>query len=1008
MDMPDLKGKAALEESRTPVLSRRGADVAPLSFAQERLWLIDAAAPGSVTYNVPLLSRWHEPVDPAALGVALDALVARHDVLRTSYHLTDGDPVQVVADQGTIPVEVVHVDGDRDVWARVREDAATRAVQPFDLAEGPVARCVVWRGAPGADAVLLCVHHIAIDGWSLASLYEDLALAYEAALAGRDPEWTDLPVRYTDFAAWDRETFADPASRRLLTDRLAELTEVRPGLPLAGARPRPVRPEGDRTGRDHVLALPGQIWSGVGELAKRLRATPFVVLLAAYQATLLRWSGRAEFLVGAVTVNRPRSELERLVGFFVNTVPLRGRPSPEWTFERLCREVRAEAFRSLTYQRIPFDRLTAAAGVREGLVDVGFALQNFPAPRLGAAPRWSPPEVLPTGTAKFDLLLTVEERADGVVVVLEYDTGRYPAEVAERIGATFVEILTEGVADAARELSALGNIRPDPELLATVLATVDDKAARPVLESLSVPEGSRALRDAAELFAAVLSEGEHGRVSADRFGADTDFFTSGGHSLLVVRMLAEAQRRHGVTVSPRDFLAAPTVAGLAGLLAVATTAAPAVAAPAAADESHPATSVQQRFWFLDRIPALRQAYLVPTVLELTGEVDRDALRRAVELVLARHPALRSRFRLDRKLRAVGYRTDGPAPVVTMTEASALRDEELHAHLAESCWTPFDLAADAPARAEILTAPGRTLLVLVVHHIVADGWSRELLVEQVAEVYRAELARLRSELPDPVHPAMLATSDPGEDRVAAVVERLRGAPTDIWLPHDRARPEVQATVATTCTVTLGMDLAGRLRTLANSSGCTTFMLGAALLATTLARRSDQRDFLFAFPWAGREAPGSEHAVGMFVNTLVLRVDLTGTPTWRELLARVREHSMSCYRDADVAFDAVAGALHPERDLSRPPLTPVYLSAQDGHPDPPSPHQGVATRYLPLDPLLIKYELELVLTEHAGDLELAASYAVDLFDDHTIAGLLDDMVAHAVDLAADPDAHPVEGI
>jgi non-ribosomal peptide synthetase component F len=204
------------------------------------------------------------------------------------------------------------------------------------------------------------------------------------------------------------------------------------------------------------------------------------------------------------------------------------------------------------------------------------------------------------------------------------------------------------------------------------------------------------------------------------------------------------------------------------------------------------------------------------------------------------------------------------------------------------------------------------------------------------------------------------------------------------------------------------LAGRLRALANTLGCTTFMLGAALLATTLARRSAQRDFLFAFPWAGREAPGSEHAVGMFVNTLVLRVDLTGAPTWRELLARVREHSMSCYRNADVAFDAVAGALHPERDLSRPPLTPVYLSAQDGRPNPPSPHQGVATRYLPLDPLLIKYELELVLTEQAGDLELAASYAVGLFDDDTIAGLLDAMVAHAVDLAADPDAHPVEGI
>jgi hypothetical protein len=296
----------------------------------------------------------------------------------------------------------------------------------------------------------------------------------------------------------------------------------------------------------------------------------------------------------------------------------------------------------------------------------------------------------------------------------------------------------------------------------------------------------------------------------------------------------------------------------------------------------------------------------------------------------------------------------------------------------------------------------------VHHIVSDGWSQGLLADQAAEVYRAAVEGRDADLPAAVHPSRL--SDPVaagsiDGRIAGVVAALDGAPTDVLLPHDRARGDEQSTAAATVETALGAPAADRLRELAAELAVTPFMISAAVLAVALARAGGQRDLLLAFPWAGREAPGSADAVGMLVNTLVLRVDLRDGPTWRELLDRVRAASIACYRHADVPFDAVAAALHPGRDLSRPPLTPVYLDVRDRAHAPPDLGRGVTARWRPLDPLHVKFELELTVTAGTAGWELAASYPVALFDAGTVRTMLDALLAAAADLADDPDARPL---
>ncbi|WP_158104611.1 condensation domain-containing protein [Amycolatopsis kentuckyensis] len=933
-----------------------GPGEAPLSAAQRRLWLVDQAAPGAATYNVPVFLRWHGRVDVPALRAALTEVVRRHEVLRTRYHLRDGDPVQQVVPAAPVEVEVVATED-------ARESASHRVALPFDLAAGPVLRATVFHGAE--DAVLLVLHHIAFDGWSLGRLGTDLALAYDAAVHGRPVRLPGLAEQYAGFARRDAAEAGSAETADRIRQRLAELAGVPAGLTLAGALPRGPGRRVVRDGAEQVAVLSPALWQAVADYARAHRLTPFVVLFSAFQLLLRLRSARPEFLAAAITANRSSVEVEDLVGFFVNTVPLRCAVPDGADFTELCRRVRGEAYRALTHQRIPFDRLTAAA--RTELVDVAFALQNFPRPAADVPVRWDQPEILPTGTAKFDLLLTVEPRGAGARASLEHDTGRYPADVASALLESYVDILTLVLADPAAELSRFA---------AEPAAEAPAPAEEPAATALSGTQ-----HRAAELFAAAL--GEAG-TEVGELGPRADFFALGGHSLLVVRMLRRIEDETGVALSARRFLADPTVAGLAALLAEP---APAAAEPAPAEPGpeRPATAAQQRFWSLDRLPWLRQAYVVPAVVELPAGTDPDRLRDVTAEVLAQHGAFRSVFRLDRKRRRVVVRAGEAVPPVTVTDARAWDRARLADHLAEACWAGFDLAAGPLARAEVVRHRDGVLLVVVAHHIVCDGPSMDLVLRQIGG--------------EPV--AAATPSSPGEEEGAdrdteAVIARLSGAPVDVVLPHDRPRPPEQSTEALVVRASLGPERAAALRATATAAGCTPFMLGAALLGVALARTGPQRDFLFAFPWSTRSARDSG-AVGMFVDTLLLRVDLRDGPSWTELLGRVRAASQAAFGTSLARFDAVAAALDPGRDTSRPPLTPVYLTVRD------TPPPG---RLRPLEPLHIKYELELTVVDDAAGLGFELAGLTALFDRGTAETLLAAIVTAAEDLSTGPSARPLE--
>ncbi|MFC1232969.1 MULTISPECIES: condensation domain-containing protein [Streptomyces] len=426
---------------------------------------------------------------------------------------------------------------------------------------------------------------------------------------------------------------------------------------------------------------------------------------------------------------------------------------------------------------------------------------------------------------------------------------------------------------------------------------------------------------------------------------------------------------------------------------------------------YPATRVQQGMWVLDRDALLRPTQLVPTAVEFTGPVDHEVLVSSVRQAFARHPSLRARFRLDIKRRRVEYRTDGPPAEPGLRDAAAegWSEDDVDRRVRTLSAAPFDLGQDAPARAEVIRlGPERTLLVLNVHHIVFDGVSRGLLLDEIRSLYRAGVDGAEPEPSDPPHPAsVVAQRTPEEiaEQVADVVGRLRGAPPEVRLPFTRARHDgEEALLGATLATALDEETTEKVMAVAAQEGCTPFMVGVALLTGTLARTGPQRDFLIAFAWPGRDDPATADVIGMFMTTVVLRVTLHAGDTWRNLLSGVRVSGMEAFVDSDVPLDAVSAALNPDRNALWPPLSPVLVNLDEA-PRSLELAPGVTGRLRPLDPMFIKYDLAMFvrLEATAGRRRLALSldYPGNVFGRTDVSRFLDDLRHSAADLATFPE-------
>ena len=437
-----------------PLLPVARDGVLPLSFAQQRLWFLDQMEPENAAYLVAFGLRIEGPVDAEALERALAALVERHEPLRTGFRMRRGQPVQVIADGRGFRLDRAAIEGD----AEARRIAADFARRPFELDRPPLFRALLLTLAAKESLLVLAVHHIAADGWSLGLIVGELLQLYTAFRDGNAVDLPPLAIQYADYAHWQRERLQGEFLERELVWWRTRLAPPLPVLELPADRPRPAIQtfSGDRFDFivDPALAV------SVNTLARRHNASLFMALLAGFNALLHRWSGQADLIVGTPVAGRVRRDLEPLVGLFVNTLALRADLAGDPSFLALLARVREATLGALTHQEVPFERLVQELQpgrdlARNPVFQVMFALQNLPAARAAAAGLRVRPVAIENRTAKFDLSLTMMEAGDRLIGQFEYNADLFERGTIERLSAAFLRLLAAAVAEPGRPVGEL-------------------------------------------------------------------------------------------------------------------------------------------------------------------------------------------------------------------------------------------------------------------------------------------------------------------------------------------------------------------------------------------------------------------------------------------------------------------------------------------------------------------------------------------------------------------------
>ncbi|GAA2695477.1 condensation domain-containing protein [Nonomuraea recticatena] len=993
-------------------LARAGAAPIPLSYGQRAHWVISQAGPqANAASNVPFAWTIHGEPDLDALERSFAWLVARHAIFRTTYRHLKGTPVQQVHPSGGLEFSVTDL-GRRDLSAMLTAEAA----RPFDLASGPVTRVVVVRRS-GAPPVLLWVtHHIAIDGWSLFQAMDELGHAYAAYARGAEPGLAPPRASYADFVSWQAAMLAGPAGKRLESAWLDLLGAPVSKLALPIDRPHP---SGQTfAGGSHAFRLGAERSAALRRLVARGEGTLNTILLAAYEALLGRVAGQETFLLGTFATGRSRPEFGDVIGYLANPVVLRVDLTGDPSLGEIAARARAGMLHALDNQDYPFSLLVQRLGLerdssRSPLFDASFTLrssQRGEILRADQGPSASPLGAPSTGErgmrlalgdldlvthpveeahVRFDLgmeLISVEGDVSGL---LRYNADLFDPATVAWLADGYLRVLDAALTSQGIPLSGIElPTRPTPAI------------AVPHPVEQAAPAAAAAPAELVEAIAGIWSEVlDH---PAGGIGPDDNFFRRGGHSLAAVKVTLRLQEELGLEVSIADLFEHATPARLAGWIAGPERAAGPVLVPRAAGESYPLSHAQESLWILQQLAPSSVAYSAPHAFRLRGPLDVAALEWALNQVIARHESLRTSFHATRQ--GPTQRVADPAPmrlpVVDTTDAMRLIIEEYG--------KPFTLSAGPPLRPVLYrVSPDEHVLLLLVHHIVFDGWSTAIFWRELCAFYRARHGSGRTPRPLPlqyVDYAVWERQDLAGERLRNLVgfwkDTLAGAvptslPTDFPRPR---RPLFQGRQH-------AFDLPVSAGELCRRLDATPHMVFLAAFQVWLARQAGTSDVTVGSVVSGRSRAEVADLIGHFVNIVPIRSRLDPDRTFAETVDRVRAGVLRAYQHQELPLSRLVD------ELKIAPATPFDVlftlvdlrlleSAEDRLP-------GIeAERVVP--PLgTAQFDLALEVTEFGESARAVLEFDIALFRPETVAAMAADLRRTIVELVTDPDVPIARG-
>ena len=950
------------EEVVTAVRQQAAASIrtSPLSYNQRALWFVSQEAPDTAAYNLAIATRIVSACDPATVREAFQGLTDRHPMLRTTYQLgDDGQPEQVTRGSIEVSFEVHDVPGISDAALQARLEADYR--RAFDLERGPVFRGSFYTRTSTDQVLLMVVHHIAADAWSLGIIGEDFRLL-QAEASGRDVETGSRPDRqYSDFVEWQEAMLAGPDGTRLADEWAFRLTPPIAQIDLPSDRPRPARKTfrgstlSARVGTDPLAALRA--------VARTQSVTLYVLLLAAFDAMLYRLTGTEDLVVGTPMFGRTQAEFLRVVGYFVNPVPLRTAVRSGMTFRDLLGRVRQTVQEALGGQEYPLSLMVQRSHPvrdvsRSPLFETFFTMVSFgPMRRNGAHPGDATqdagleclPLPLPQLEGQFDLSLQLIEQEDSLELELRYSTDIFDVSTARGFVAHFTGLLESVVLNVDSPLEALetGGPAAAPESR--------DESALAFLAELA----SRDIR--------VTLEGDKLRLNAPAGALDDALkATLSRRKPEVIAALRAAK-------SARDPLR-----------------------PISRTGPLPVSFAQQRLWFFDRMQPGTSHYNIALALRLRGAMDQRALTRALDALTQRHESLRTCIREEDGNPLVEIKQD-VGTSVRFVDLSHLRPDAREREggllAVARAQEPFDLAHGPMARFLIVKlAADDCLLLICMHHVAADGWSLSVAAREITAVYEADIAGTPSPLaPLPIQYVDFAAWQREQLNSGLLARQLSywrrelaGAPAVLELPTDRPRPPVQSFRGTRRQRRMPGELLDAVKTFSRANDATMYMTLLGAWMVLLYRYSGQEDIVVGSPMANRDQPELEGMIGCFVNNVVMRGRLEGHPTFAAFLAKVKETVLGAFDNRELPFERLVEALRPERSTSHTPIFQVLFTLHS-FPIPKTTPGGVEVQPVDLAdyaPGSSRFDLILDMDEHEGGLRMVYEYSTDLFDRDTI--------------------------
>ncbi|HYD31066.1 MAG TPA: amino acid adenylation domain-containing protein, partial [Azospirillaceae bacterium] len=1000
-----------------------------LARGQREMWFLMESQPEAIhAYTEMVAVDLQGVLDAAALERALARLVARHEVLRTWD--MDGETC-AIAPASPVALPVVPVaDDDVAVRTALVEDIGI----PLDLRGGPPLRVRLLRRAAERHILSFVIHHMVADGWSLGLLLFELATLYSAERTGRPPH---LPAArpFSDFVRWAAGLEVSPDAPEPAPPVTLPADE-----PLA---PRTGRFKGGRIHRRDPLApnAPGQperLHARTKVFAQAEGVSPFMVMLAGYAVLLGRLSGQTRFAIGIPLAGHGLAGLPMMAGMASSVLSVPVTLNPAEPFRAVVARMR-EA--TIAAQAKPA-RLFAPDV--DGPADAVNVMFNFDREARvgfdGLTLDWVSP---PLTHVKVDLFLNVMDLNGVPLFDLDYDQGVIGEATAVRWFDSFVTLL--GTAAAAPD-TPLADLPLDTTAVSDTVELVDGFGGRAAVGVLAMAADGRfedrlARRRAdgsieivgrlvrrphgwVDLDAEVPpAAAAHERVAprtpeearmaalwtevlgADAVGVTDGFFDLGGHSLKAVVILNRVAAEFGRRLTIRQFLDAPTVAGLTALLAASGSAVEEIPHLSQASDYDP-SNAQARLWMLEQLDPGLVAYNVPFHLESRDPVDAEALARALARLAERHESLRTAIlERDGLPRQVVLPT--VAPPLDIIDLSLSGDAEAAArHHAETLSVePFDLAHAPLWRVSLLVLPDRAWVAVSMHHIISDGWSLGVFVRDLLGFYREETGAGPADLPSlPVQYrdyAAWANAKALADTAHLDWwrETLAAPPPVLTLPGDRPRPAVKSHAGATRRGHVPQELAARIKGLARTSGTSLYSVLMAAFKALVHRATGSTDILIGTLHAGRDHPDLADQIGFFVNALPIRDRVDPQAPFSALIAQVRTTLLDAFDRADTPFDRIVEALALPRDPSHTPLFDIVFVLEDvGEVETVAASMGITGHEIDLP--ATQFELAFCVTEKPDGIAIAVVHSTDVFGPARIDALIAAYLQVLEAVAADP--------